>query len=82
VSPTATARCAPLSPGTFDGDCARDDQCASGTCARIAGEHACRCHVPCDDENDGGWGVDGRRSDLAIYVLIALLVVARPRRPR
>lgn len=71
---------APLPAGELRGDCERDDQCSSGTCARVAGEPACRCHVPCDDDDDDGCRAQRGRPGSAVLVLIALFVVARPKR--
>ena len=75
---TGVCALAPLLPGALDGDCSRDDQCSSGTCARVPGEQACRCHVPCDND-DRGCNAQRSSPGLAAFVLLALLAVRRRR---
>ncbi|HEX5062677.1 MAG TPA: S1 family peptidase [Kofleriaceae bacterium] len=76
---TGVCALAPLEPGTLDGDCMRDDQCSSGTCARAPGEQACRCHVPCNTD-DGGCNAQRRTPGLAAFVLLVLLAIRARRR--
>ncbi|CAN5828064.1 hypothetical protein BH11MYX3_BH11MYX3_02540 [soil metagenome] len=64
---------APLAPGSLDGDCSLDEQCSSGTCARVPGEQACRCHVPCDTARDGGCSSQRGTPGFLIVFLLGLL---------
>jgi hypothetical protein len=68
---------APLSPGTLDADCTRDDQCDSGTCARVPGEQACRCHVPCETAGDGGCNAGGGSPGFLLWLAAALFFASR-----
>ncbi len=73
---------APLPAGDLRGECAHDDECGSGTCARVRGEQACRCLVPCGAEDDDGCRAIRGRPGVAVLALIALFVATRPRRRR